>query len=748
MLQKFITISSSCFSVVLFCFAEFAFRRLRISKCSGGGRSVMTPDDIGQACHEGEGVDAHQAINGYHSVWMSHWLHTDCKSASTNRNHSMFGCGVKEVKQDSGSEQHGLIGCSDVVVDSSVRPGALGEVGRGAGVTSINEAEYGKSKKPSIDSKSFPIFNVSQKTEGILSLKKEHDSLYHGECIKSETKSCSVDDSVSPNRTGIHVPSASAHHPPKTETSVREHWLLSQGNLPSGLLMKSPNAVEQKNIDVSTSLWNEFVKSDSAVVPTVCDKGKGLMPAFTSGHQKIYQSSYNVATQEHITTTKYHSFSSLLIHEKKMSNLLDPHRSSFSRWIQDGIAQLPHNPGVDDKDDELCFVRHEHHNIHNHVAGANITNQTASLKSTKPQVICGESSLQLLHDGESMKTTHHFLNSEETDANLSDRGQFFREAIVPSKFKGNSVKLETLGGSIKSSGKENVRDLRSSTTLKNESSAETDAMDIRALHENHLQSDVPLQTNKSSKDIQKSPSSQVAVTSANENNKAKSTNIELLDINQEPCDEQTMANPIVDRETSTSRTHSLGAEHFLPDADEHGRSISGNSSLGLDSSSRWVKRLKLCRMGSACGTESVNIGECSSHEKVNNTLAKAVEGTEASKEPRVVNHAKEQMVPDPPTAVLTNGKSSFTEAKRDVEITLSHPWIQRWSHKHSASIKKRHESVDPHDPKSSNIAIEDIQKEQFPSIAAMALMGKALNCLNPSRVMKKGPVTVWNAKGF
>ncbi|MED6219528.1 hypothetical protein PIB30_036589 [Stylosanthes scabra] len=726
---------------------------------------MMMPDDIGQACHEGKRVDAHQVKNGHRSVWMSHWLHTDCRSAPMNPNHSLIRCEVKEFKLESGSEQRGVIGCSDAVVDSSVHPGALGEVGRGARVTSINDAEYGKSKKPSFDSKSFPIFNVSQKTEGILSLKKEHHSLYDGECKMSETKSSFDDDSVSPNRTGIHVPSTSAR-PPKTETSVREDCLLSEGNFP-GLLMKSPNAAEQKNIDVSTSLWNEFVKSDSAIVPTVFDKGKGLMPVFTSGHHKIYQSSYNLASKEHFTTTKYHSFSSLLIHEKKLSSLLDSQRSSFSRWIQDGIAQLPDNPSVDNDndDDELCFVRHEHHKIHNYIAGANITNQTASLKSTKPQIICGDSSVKLLHDGEGMKTTHHFLNSEETDANLSDKGQFFRESIAPSKFKGNSsnatlnfsppmsnhsqegVELEALGGCIKSAGKENVRHLRGSS-LKNESSADTDAMDIHALNENHLPGDVPLQTNKSSKDSQKSPSSQVAITSAREKSKAKPMNIELLDINQEPCEDQTVASPVIDRETSTSRTHSLGVEHLLSHADERGRTTSGNSSLGLDSSSRWVKRLKLCRMGSAYGTESVNIGECSSHEKVNNTSTKAVKGTETNMETKVANHAKEQMVPDPPTAALTNGKSDFTEAKRAVEITLSHPWIQRWSHKDSASVKKRHEPVDLDDPKSSNVAIDEMQKEQFPSIAAMALMGKAMNSLNPSGLMKKGPVTVWNAKGF
>ena len=234
--------------------------------------------------------------------------------------------------------------------------------------------------------------------------------------------------------------------------------------------------------------------------------------------------------------------------------------------------------------------------------------------------------------------------------------------------------------------------------------------------------------------------SQVAITSASEKTKANSMNTALPDINQEP--------PVVDRETSTSRTHSLGVERLLSHAEEHARSKSGNSSLGPDPCSRWVKRLKLCTLGSAHGTESVTIGESSSHEKANNFFTETLKGTKASLEPKVVYHAEEQMVPDPPATVLTNDKSSFTEAKKAVEITLSHPWIQRWSHKRSASFQKRHESVELHGPKSSNAVLEELQKEQFPSIAAMALMGKAMNSLNPSQLMKKGPVTVWNAKGF
>ncbi|KAJ1428199.1 hypothetical protein SESBI_09206 [Sesbania bispinosa] len=721
----------------------------------------MMPDDIAaRACHDGERVDA-QAMHGYQSVWMSHWMHTSCKPATPACNRLPVGCKLKEVKEDSDTEQHDLHGASEVAVDNSMRAGAVREEAGATRVTFINEPDTGKSKKAaSFGSKSFPIFSLSQKLDGRLSPQREQNSVHHAEDVKSETEACSGDDIVSLNRAGSHLPSTSAHAPPKTDTLVRESQLLSQEVLPTALLKKSPYAVEQKDLAVSTSVWDGFVKSASDLVPNGHDKGKAVMPQFTREPCEVYQSSYNLASQEYFTSTKFHSYSSLHIREKKTSGVLDPQRSSFSRWMQGGITHSPHDP-IAGSDDGLYFVCGQHRKIQNYTATANITNQTTFLESTKPQNFYGVSSLVAqvpcsVHDVETMKiytsidsiekssrghpkisqTTHHFLMSEKTDVNLSDRGQFFREPIAPTKFKGNAfneildfsppksnhamegLKLETLGSSRKSEGKENVQDFKCPTNLRNESSAETDTMDIDALHENNLPGDdAPLQTNKCSKDSQNSLMSQIAITSARVKTTGKSVNTSLPDINEEPPELLTLGSPVVDREPSTSRTHSLDMEQLL----SHARSKSSSSSLGSDPSSRWVKRLKLCTLDSAHGTKSEKIEETPSHEK---------------------------MVPDLPATVLTNDKSSFTEAKKTVDITLSHPWIQRWSHSRAASSQKGHELVELREPKSSNTMLEEFQKKQFPSIAAMALMGKAMNSLNPSELMKKGPVIVWNSKGF
>ncbi|TKY67571.1 F-box protein isoform X1 [Spatholobus suberectus] len=494
----------------------------------------MMPDDIAaQACHDGERVEA-QAMNGYQSVWMAHWMQTSYKSATPAGNRSGIDCELKEEKEDSGAEQHDLLGG----LDSSMHAGAVGEAARATSVTFTNEADNEKSKKASSDSTSFPTFKFSRKLDGRLPLQGEQHGVCHGEDGKSETEPCSGDDNVSLNRAGTSgagLPSTSALAPPKTETLVKECQVLSQEVLPTAMMMKSPWDVEQKNLTVSTSLWNDFLKSASDMVPSGRGKGKTVMPQFTHEPFEVCQSSYNLASRGRFTSTKYHTFSSLLISEKKMSSLSNAQRSSFSRWMQGGVTHLPHD-FIAGSDDGLYFVRGQHHEIEKYVANPSIARQTTSSESTKPQIFYGLNSVVpcSIHDVGSMKiytsidsveessrgcpkisqTTRHFLKSKKIDVNSSNRGQFFRGPIAPIKFKGNAfneildfspptsdhalegLKLEAPGSSIKGEGKENVQDFKCPTYLKNESSAETDTMDINALHKNNLPGDVPLQTNK------------------------------------------------------------------------------------------------------------------------------------------------------------------------------------------------------------------------------------------------------------
>ncbi|CAJ2679288.1 unnamed protein product [Trifolium pratense] len=731
----------------------------------------MMPNEIAARVYR-DGVDANAMHGyGYLSPWMAHWKHTTSYKSATNPvcNGLSVGCEVKVVKGDSDVERCDLLGGSDAGSDSSMHTGATR-------VGFVDEGETGKSKKVSFGSKPFLISSLSQNLNGRSPFQREDKSVFRGEEGKSGTKSCSGHENVSFNRAGSHLSLTSSQAaPPKIETSVKECQLLSQG-----VPVKSMFTAELKNLALSTSVQNNLVKSASDIVPTNGrDKGKSVMAEIVGGPREVYPSSYNSASQEHYTSTKYHSYSSLCVPEKQMSSLLDPRRSSLSRLMGGSFARIPQDPIADD--DGLYVVRSQHHKIQNLIANPNITNQTALSEPAKPQKFYGVSSsvARVPHSVYGVKaakiytnldsveelsrghpnisqTTHRFLMSKNTDVNLFDKSQFFRDSMASTKFKGNNfnetldlsltppasdhtvdcLKLETLGSSRKREKKEHIHNFRCPTSLMNDSSSEPNAMDIDTLHENNLPGEVPLLSNKCSKDSQNSFTSQGATISARGKNIEKSVSTVVPDINEEPGELFTPVSPMVDWETSPSRTHSLDVDQLFSHAKGHARSKSSSSSLGSDPSTRWVKRLKLCTLNSAHGTKSENIGETSHVILTNKTNMEA----------ETVYHVEGERVPDPPPTVLSNEESSFTEVKETVGITLSHPWIQRWSHNRAACSKKRHESTEHRDPKSSNTVPEEFKNKQFPSIAAMALMGKAMNCFNPSELTKKGPVIVWNTK--
>jgi hypothetical protein len=482
------------------------------------------PDEIAARVYrDGERVDAHAMHGyGYLSPWMAHWKHTTSYKSATNPvcNGLSVGCEVKVMKGDSDVERCDLLGGSEAGSDSSMHIGVTR-----AGF--VDEGETGKSKKVSFSSKPFLISSLSQNLNGRSCFQREEKSVFRREEGKSGTKSCSGHDNVSFDIAGSHLSLTSAQAaPPKIETSVKECQLLSQG-----VPVKSVCTAELKNLALSTSVRNNLVKSASDIVPTNGrDKGKSVMTEIIGGPRKVYSSSYNSGSQEHYASTKYHSYSSLCVPEKQMSSLLDPQRSSLSRLKRGSFARIPQDHIADSDDDGLYVVRSQHHKIQNLIANPYITNQNALLEP-KPQFFSGVSSslarvprsvygvkaakiytnldsvedLSRGHPNIS-QTTHRFLMSKNTDVNLSDKSQFFRESMAPTKFKGNNfneildlsqtppasdhtvdcLKLETLGSSRKSEKKKHIHDFRCPTSLMNESSSEPDTMDIDTLHENNL----------------------------------------------------------------------------------------------------------------------------------------------------------------------------------------------------------------------------------------------------------------------
>jgi hypothetical protein len=230
-------------------------------------------------------------------------------------------------------------------------------------------------------------------------------------------------------------------------------------------------------------------------------------------------------------------------------------------------------------------------------------------------------------------------------------------------------------------------------------------------------------------------------------------NTELPDIKQELPVLPGVARSPDDMETSTSRTQSLDVECFLPHPEHSTNSKSSdchNAPSRLDPYSRWVKRLKPSASDSfGYGTKSSKVEEASSRRKFNKLISKMPRHRKSISEPKKSKSCgKEQAVTDQTAESPRNAKSYSTySARKSQEITLSHAWVQRWCHKPSASPKKKPKAVVVSEPECS-VATLDLQKKQFASIAAMALMGKAMNGFRPCEFRKRGSSVIWNTRGF
>lgn len=165
---------------------------------------------------------------------------------------------------------------------------------------------------------------------------------------------------------------------------------------------------------------------------------------------------------------------------------------------------------------------------------------------------------------------------------------------------------------------------------------------------------------------------------------------------------------------SSSRSLSLETEKLVERVKQP--KVKYNSSAdefpNTDAGNRWVKRLKLSSSNSYVqGIKSSSFSSSSYHE----SRSKLFSGSST---------------PNTETAD-DKGKA----------LLLSHGWIRRWRRIKSNENSKVMEGIE-----SPKFAVEKIHNGQFPSIAAMALMAKALTCSHQCELQKKGSYTIWNTK--
>lgn len=224
----------------------------------------------------------------------------------------------------------------------------------------------------------------------------------------------------------------------------------------------------------------------------------------------------------------------------------------------------------------------------------------------------------------------------------------------------------------------------------------------------------------------------------------KMVNTELPDMNQGLLAFPVVANSIDDGGTSTTRTQSLDAEHLLCHAAEQpsnsNTAACPDVPLEPELSSRWVKRLKLSTSDPfADGNKTSKIGEVLSHEKVNKIFCKTGSEPTAGR-----SHARPEPACKRTAMLLKNSDSSTSDSvRKSQEISLSRSWIHRWCRHRAVTPNKKPDAVVLCEPQSSKATSDELQKKQFPSIAAMALMGKAIGSFHPCEFSRRGSLIVW-----
>ncbi|XP_034902422.1 uncharacterized protein [Populus alba] len=673
------------------------------------------------------------------SIWMSHWTRASCRKA--NEAPKQLGHDPPEV--GNGNKYHSLLSGPEMETGSSKFVTGLGEVNKGKRINVMNDNLTMSPKRLRNEmfdgQSSFAMFKPSQDRESVLFLENVVSSGNREGVLKSRIGANSEYD-VSLGRNEDHLPSIPAQALPEVEIHERKSQFQAEDlNLVPEQRVKSNSLLERSSRVVSAHVQDDFVRSTSDIVPYEFEVGRSPIQPFFSRLDHINESG-----------------STSLVHEKKMNKnagLLFRDPSTSNNQLRESFHLMPNRSGFE-------FLPRQ------------ISTRGDSQLEKLYNGSYALPTLPSVHDGETMRirttidsieefsrgpptytqTTHRFFIKKKTDVNLPDGAQMFRESAISTEIKGKmvtellaispdfgfdikqGVKLLPLDSSTGSEGKESTGNFRTSAVVKendslaegkentknastsavneeSDSSAETDTMGMDAFCENHLSGVASLQSDKDINEGQKLPASQAGMPSVRQETKGRQMNTELPDINQELTVLPGLARSPDNMETSTSRTQSLDAECFLPHAEHSTNSKSSDcpdTPVRLDPCSRWFKRLK---------ASVSKVEEASSHQKFNQTAE-----------------------------LLRNAESYSTDPARKIqEITLSHVWVQRWFHNPSASPKKNPGAVAVSKPESSEAAL-DFQKKQFPSTAAMALMGKAMNGFCPCEYRKSGSSVVWNTK--
>nr|XP_011457736.1 PREDICTED: uncharacterized protein LOC101295868 isoform X2 [Fragaria vesca subsp. vesca] len=629
--------------------------------------------------------------------WMAHWMCTSCKSETKACGHVSIH--YEEVpKPNDGVQKHPLFrGFGEVSASKRVRK-------NNEGFTLTGSPK--KLRKERWEGQSFPVFNVA--VESSLTKRNQKASTVNRRLLSESNSSAMLGWAPA----DAWPPEAI---PPLKERQVKYHSFL-----------------EDSSPAVSKSFQDGPVRLDSKLTVHQFKCGSASVPFFNFRDKEV-NGTDSLLSPLLVANTNSYTSSTFLIHEENINSKLASRSSGCSLSRQNDAMLLQHDPSMSRKHIQETQSK----------SGVGLfPNQSTSLEAPRHEkeyreyysapslqhAVCNTETMRICAAVDAEKESSGCLHMttpfpRKTGGNLSEEGHIFGDTTVSTKLKGKAfcellvspehafpvqTELKLLPyRSATDSEEEDVRDgKRHANNLDNESSSETDTMDMDVFQfqDNFLLGLGSSPTNEHTQGGQKSPTSQSAFTSAREEVRGRRPFTKLPDMNEELPELAGYASLADERETSTSRTQSLDVEHLLSHAEQPTNSKSSRSEdgpQGLDPNFRF--------------------------------------------------HGRQQMALDETPMSLRTGESSSSDSVRtsraNENIPLSHPWIRRWSHKVFAPNKNSEAAV-VSQPQSPKARFDQFQKKKFPSIAAMALMGKAMNGFNPCEFAKKGSFVVWNTKGF
>ncbi|KAL3651840.1 hypothetical protein CASFOL_004842 [Castilleja foliolosa] len=366
------------------------------------------------------------------------------------------------------------------------------------------------------------------------------------------------------------------------------------------------------------------------------------------------------------------------------------------------------------------------------------------------------------------QTTHSLLITKKTDVNQENDVYSGPTRLVkrtnentsrdvnlsPFSYQGNrGVKLQPLSSSSNSQGRNNVRSVDGrKVIIRNESSAETDTMDMDLFKEEKLNYGASSTPSTKAFTIDSNSPPPIVVAPSREI-KHRWTNSRLHEINLELPALPAVESPLENICPSSSKTQSLEMDMLVANAEHH---AIPKPNLNSDPSNPWAKRLKMSSSTSSShGTKISNPTENLYHEKMRRYFRSILDSSFTNSDPssRTKDHGKETILSDKNGDLSKKGEglTVATIKKDDKEALLSHVWIKRWlGDKMKVTKQKPDQTVEEKVSGSRDFKTplddDNLEKKQFPSIGAMAMMGKAMAGFQSCEVQKRGSLTVWNTK--